>query len=283
MIEGLKLAHSLANAVDTDMQLIREIQQEEEMASRDRELSLRMQGIIIPRVQPARSQPNEDFQRNFVGIEQHSRASSVVAGPSGMRVGPQEPRSAERSRSSVSGQIEAEEEEESSRNEPHKCNVCLDKFEPAQLIHTPCGHVWCAGCIPNLFKRAIETELYFPPSCCSQSVPLELVQRYLSQDIVDDFNAATVEYATAKRVYCRSCSSFIPLSEYNKAEATAKCLKCHAETCTLCFGNAHQVMEACVEDKELATVLGLANDKGWRRCPRCDHMIELIEGCMHIR
>ncbi|KAK6827891.1 hypothetical protein PG987_011232 [Apiospora arundinis] len=62
----------------------------------------------------------------------------------------------------------------------------------------------------------------------------------------------------------------------------AKCGACKTEVCCVCQGKWHRSQD-CPTDEATQAVLQQAREKGWQRCYGCREMIELIEGCNHMK
>ncbi|KAF5611595.1 IBR finger domain protein [Fusarium subglutinans] len=60
----------------------------------------------------------------------------------------------------------------------------------------------------------------------------------------------------------------------------AGCPVCNEITCTRCKNKGHT--GDCEQQVGPAQALVLAETKGWKRCLRCGHLIELADGCSHM-
>ncbi|RDX54706.1 hypothetical protein OH76DRAFT_989817 [Lentinus brumalis] len=114
----------------------------------------------------------------------------------------------------------------------------------------------------------------------------------MSATFAQSFIEKKKEYGTRNRVYCArpSCSRF--LGTHNKGSFPfvfrRRKLKCSAPdcrtvTCSSCknevvSGTRHRCQPADVD----VSVLSLGQQSGWARCPCCETMIELNDGCYHI-
>ncbi|KAI3879438.1 hypothetical protein MKX03_014058 [Papaver bracteatum] len=101
-----------------------------------------------------------------------------------------------------------------------------------------------------------------------------------------------------EKVYCPNpkCSTLMRKSEVlssndlfgsaNQSRAY-KCIKCHGIFCINCKVPWHRGV-SCFEYKRLnprgeeAELKCLASQQLWRQCVKCNHMIELAEGCYHM-
>lgn len=151
-----------------------------------------------------------------------------------------------------------------------------------EIIEAPCKDLYCVNCLKDLFIRATADESLFPPRCCRQEIPFDLVGNLLSEEEIRVFDNAAVEFNTHDRTYCsnQSCGKFILPERINNETSRAECHSCDTDTCSLCKHAFHG--GDCTTDNALESVLNLAKGEGWQRCPDCKTMVELTYGCYHI-
>ncbi len=123
-------------------------------------------------------------------------------------------------------------------------------------------------------------ESLFPPRCCRQPFPWELVRDKLSEELQTAFPIKRIELETQNRTYCyvATCSAFIKPDDYDKDKTT--CPKCQSITCVKCKRKSHDGV--CGEDGETEELLATARQNGWQRCSGCRRMVELNIGCNHM-
>jgi hypothetical protein len=162
------------------------------------------------------------------------------------------------------------------------CSVCLNSCDSTDLITAPCEHLHCSDCLTSLFIRATKDETLFPPQCCQQQIPLNMVEHLMSDEETKAFESASVEFTTQDRVYCSKpeCAKFIPPAQIQIDTSTAHCVTCETNTCLHCKKLFHT--DECPEDTVLNAVLELAKAEGWQRCPTCKAVVELTFGCYHM-
>lgn len=158
------------------------------------------------------------------------------------------------------------------------CVFCRDEINGI-VFRAPCGHCWDIDCLVNLFRAASTDESLFPPRCCQKPFAVNDIKPYLGQELSAVFEKKSIEFSTADRIYCHrpTCSFFL-------GPATAKaiihiCRECYSQTCGLCKQEAHP-SKLCPSDD--ASVLALAEKAGWKRCPGCRALVELVYGCYHM-
>ena len=158
-----------------------------------------------------------------------------------------------------------------------ECTVCGDESHREELIW-PCEHAYCDGCASEGFRTALKSRAPF--RCCGKDVPVSECHA-LPRETVDKYASLLVELKTTNPIYCHQpkCGAFVPPDLV--VGDLAKCAKCNAQTCRHCRKAAHPG-KFCKQDKETEAVKELAQEKGWKSCPGCQHMVERLEGCLHI-
>lgn len=160
------------------------------------------------------------------------------------------------------------------------CIVCCDDFPETQTTEAPCFHTLCRPCFVTLINTTLNDESLFPPKCCGQPIPVTASNRFVTEYMVTKFEEKKLEFGTADRTYCSNakCSAFIPPSL--TTGDTARCTVCWATTCVRCKRPGHRGL--CPVDDVSQKVLDLGEKKGWKRCFKCGHLIELTLGCNHM-
>lgn len=147
-----------------------------------------------------------------------------------------------------------------------RCDFCLKTFPSLDIIRCPCAHESCRNCIILLFRGVVSNLHPFPVTCCSQEIPIELIESFASVILVEDYRLKEAEHNTSDGIYCSnmSCSSFLPL---NRARANQVfCGGCGTTTCTLCKYISHE--GPCYPRATHA------NEPEYRRCYACQVRIE---------
>lgn len=159
------------------------------------------------------------------------------------------------------------------------CTICGEPVV-GELYFTPCGHPYDYDCLQELFRKAMNDESLFPPSCCNIPVPFTDVQRHFDNQFNATFEKKSLEFNTKDRVYCShpTCSAF--LGSATEDPSSIECQGCLQLTCGACKQQAHIGRECSLHlDK---VVLDMAKDNGWQRCYSCKHVVELTRGCFHM-
>ncbi|KAI3883800.1 hypothetical protein MKW92_006156 [Papaver armeniacum] len=191
--------------------------------------------------------------------------------------------------------------ESSSANET--CNICLEEKDIMQIFSVDgCLHRYCCSCM----KQHAEVKLLhgLVPGCPHEGCQTQLIadscKKFLTPKFIEMMTLRLKEASVpvTEKLYCPypKCSTLMSKSEVlssNDLFGTAnrsgayKCIKCHGLFCINCKVPWHRGM-SCLEYKRLnprgeeAKLKSLASQQLWRQCVKCNHMIELAEGCYHM-
>ncbi|KAG9672401.1 hypothetical protein KCU99_g6929, partial [Aureobasidium melanogenum] len=162
------------------------------------------------------------------------------------------------------------------------CVICCRRRRRSETYMNSCGHIFCKKCANELFVLALRDDTLWPPQCCKQEMPFENVRHFLQADMEPQVRAREVEMATAplERVYCATCSMFIPKDHIQERKAT--CPSCKLVTCVECTRNDHT--GDCQQDLKQARkeLQALAAEEGWKKCSACHMIVEHNTGCNHM-
>ncbi|KAF5649514.1 e3 ubiquitin ligase ARI10 [Fusarium tjaetaba] len=183
---------------------------------------------------------------------------------------------------------EDSETEEPTQIETEDCTACYTEDIPVTLLQELiCGHVYCRPCLIHIFKTSLLFASHFPARCCYEEIPLEAIEAHMHQSDVQRYREKLLEHRTINRTYCsnRQCLEFIPPNNISDGGEPcygheAECPACKEVTCTKCKDKRHT--GACEKKADMDQTLDLAQSEGWKRCSRCGHLIEKIDGCYHI-
>ncbi|KFY41235.1 hypothetical protein V494_03124 [Pseudogymnoascus sp. VKM F-4513 (FW-928)] len=165
-----------------------------------------------------------------------------------------------------------------------ECVCCMENFCDAAMVHLQC-HGYCIPCFTLLIKNSMTTETAWPPKCCLNEIPEPIILSNIVGKLKVQFQAMAEERSIPieDRVYCSkpACGSWIPLHKMDKALFLARCPQCRHKTCMTCRGSYHSDGE-CPEDPSLKETLRCAINAGWRRCYKCNALVEHDQGCSHM-
>ncbi|KAK9279206.1 hypothetical protein L1049_012884 [Liquidambar formosana] len=169
-----------------------------------------------------------------------------------------------------------------------------------------CLHRYCFSCM----KQHVEVKLLqgvvvkCPHEGCKNEVNIDSYGKFLAPKVIKKVSQRIKEASipVTEKVYCPfpRCSALMSKSEvleYSKnayvgakQPGARKCIKCHYYFCINCKVPWHHNMTCsdykrsnpypCTEDAKLKS---LVKKNQWRQCVKCNHMIELAEGCYHMR
>lgn len=158
------------------------------------------------------------------------------------------------------------------------CLSCTEELPRSQMILAPCSHAYCRTCLERFADLTMQREAMFPLHCCNKTIPVSISNNF-SEELVKRYEAKRVEFETpaTRRIWCSNqpCSAFIPLGRISLG--TAHCTVCQSNTCTKCKGKWHK--GDCLADPLSQEVLSMGESSGWKKCPKCGHLIEKPGGC----
>lgn len=168
-----------------------------------------------------------------------------------------------------------------------ECLTCSDELPSSKTAKLSCGHRMCHSCLKRLFRMAVNDPAHMPPRCCtSDHIPLSHVEDLFDLKFKVNFNKKYDEYHARNRIYCPNsrCGIWIRPSNFHtdKGRKYATCPKCKTKACTMCSGKFHKSAD-CPKDPEIARLVQQAEKEGWKRCYQCNAMVELREGCNHMK
>lgn len=162
---------------------------------------------------------------------------------------------------------------------PNKnCVSCSEVIPDGEALTCPCNHIYCPPCLVQHFSTRIEGS-GFPPRCCTIVIPIELVRRHLSTEILQKFDARKLEVEDPTAIFCASlnCQNRLSTTSFDGEKAICTC---GTITCVQCRFTAHD--GPCPEDGARVALLEMAVRLNWRSCPQCGNMIERVDGCHHM-
>ncbi|CAL9247554.1 unnamed protein product, partial [Arabidopsis halleri] len=195
-------------------------------------------------------------------------------------------------------------------NPPHQqkatrkttCKICLgdDINENQMFCVNKCRHRFCSECM----KRYIEMRLLegsvmrCPHYRCKSKLTFERCENLLTPKVKEMWQQRIKEdlIPVTKRIYCPNprCSALMSETDLSispkEDEVRRCCFKCAQIFCINCKVSWHSNL-SCDEYKRLhpyptendGKIKALANQKMWRQCGKCQHMIELSKGCVQVK
>ncbi|KAI4694851.1 hypothetical protein J4E81_006454 [Alternaria sp. BMP 2799] len=270
-----KLAQSMGAAVHSDSVIIGDLTSQDVQAHADRRFALELSNNDpeIEAPPPSVHENLQDEDHDWMStVSEHIAATSVVEfSDDETEAGP------------PMSYLERQADTIKRLSTEFKCCTCLDRIPSASMVKAECGDRYCVDCIKGLFMRSTKDESLYPPRCCKQPIPLDLVAKHMDPEELATFELAIVEYATNDKTYCSNhdCNAFVVPNNIEPGTNRAVCPKCSTETCSLCKATSHGATD-CPDDPALHQTRELAREMGWQTCYNCARVVQLRSGCNHM-
>ncbi|CAL0329099.1 unnamed protein product [Lupinus luteus] len=192
------------------------------------------------------------------------------------------------------------------KNLNETCVICLEDTDLSHIFSVDgCEHRYCFSCM----KQHVEVKLLhgMEPKCphegCNLVLLVDSCRKFLTPKLVETMEQRKLEASIpiTDKIYCPHprCSALMSKTavlEYSKGligdserSGPKKCIKCHGLFCFSCNVPWH-IGLSCSDYKALnpnppaedVKLKFLATRSLWRQCVKCNHMIELAEGCYHM-
>ncbi|KAK6235369.1 Ribonuclease H domain - like 10 [Theobroma cacao] len=209
-------------------------------------------------------------------------------------------------REAIDSQVTRPVDQNHGKTVKETCVICLEDTDHGCMFSVDgCMHRYCFSCM----KQHVEVKLLhgMVPKCphenCKSELNVDSCKKFLTPKMIETFKQHLKEASipVGDKVYCPypRCSALMSrseVSEYTKdvlvgaeRSGASKCLKCHSLFCINCKVPWHSNM-TCLDYKrknpnppaEDLKLKSLATMNLWRQCVKCNHMIELSEGCHHM-
>ena len=279
-----KMTKSIAQACQTDGNIVTASRSEEQTFANDHELACRLSGQPVAKpVDPwtiTAEEMDEELMAKLTALyvkapsDQHQLMKGKDYGASfdGERV------------DGNSDIHEAESSDWAAARKPEAfyrtCESCRESVRYFEIARVPCGHEYCRDCLRELYSHAITDDTLFPPRCCRQPITSSCVRVFLPSELFHQYEQKKIELDTPNRTYCSNPTCSIFIYPENIVNDQATCPDCGATTCTMCKLEGHS--GDCPSDLGLQQVLDTANENGWQRCYKCRGLVELEHGCNHM-
>lgn len=183
-----------------------------------------------------------------------------------------------------------------SRTRNSTCEICIEPMSFSEKKFTPCDHPFCSDCMIKYIDAKLEdniSEIPCPALGCKQLLDPLTCQNLIAPHLFLRWCDVLCESAvmSLERSYCpnRNCSALV-VNECRRGKAVKKttCPNCKRIFCFQCMLPWHAGLR-CEESRELSGedadfVFGvLAKRRKWKRCPRCRHFVERVNGCVIIK
>lgn len=209
-------------------------------------------------------------------------------------------------RDAITSQIVRRADGVASKNPKETCVICLEDTDVSQIFAVDgCLHRYCFSCM----RQHVEVKLLhgMVPRCphegCKTDLSVSSCSKFLQPKLIEMMTQRLKEASipVTEKIYCPypTCSALMSKTEASECSTTSvlgvarsgarKCIKCHRLFCINCKVPWHSSL-TCVAYKKLhpdppaedVKLKSLASRNLWRQCIKCNHMIELSEGCYHM-
>ncbi|KAH6664454.1 IBR domain-containing protein [Halenospora varia] len=266
-----QMIRSIAQACQTDGEILATSLSQEQTAARDRQTACRLGGIADPNSIPPLTDTSQAMDEELLVrlSALYIQAPAEVESATTEAVSEREPESSSWAAA-----------RETARALDRRCTACQELIRFCDMARVPCNHEYCRDCLQELFRASMTDDSLFPPRCCRQPITIGAVRIFLTAGLITQYEQKKVEFDTPDRTYCSNalCSAFIRPEGIMNEQAT--CPDCSTVTCTLCKATSHG--GDCPADTALQQVLQTADQNGWQRCYSCRRLVELDVGCNHI-
>lgn len=290
-LTDLKLAHSIAYAVETDGPVIASLMSIEVQAEEDRKTALQistddpdLESPVSPpsyeEIEPAKSFMNQQMQQlNGLPWDTSRVFSDDCSTQASVDKDDEEPLSLKSSQACTYTKRQ-QAALEALRSHDIACCACSEQFRPGDVFRLECNDVFCRTCLKKVIQLAMQDKSNFPPRCHRLALSRDIISSLLSQQELVDFHNTEIEVSCTVKTYCSnaSCGRFIPPAQI--VADRAHCTLCGSSTCTNCNNEYHD--DDCPEDPLLQATLALATEQKWQRCFSCRAVVILAKACNHI-
>ncbi|KAF4355294.1 hypothetical protein F8388_026564 [Cannabis sativa] len=183
------------------------------------------------------------------------------------------------------------------------CEICTERKPTDEIFpNASCTHSYCSDCIGRHVASKIGESSAVAVVACpgldcrgAHELEIESCRSILAKEIVEKWDEALCEalLMECEKFYCpfNDCSAVL-VREIGEDEVImeSECPICHRLFCARCNVVWHSGIE-CEDYQRLnedergnedLMVREMANQKNWKRCPRCKFYVERIDGCLHI-
>ncbi|XP_062109157.1 E3 ubiquitin-protein ligase RSL1-like [Humulus lupulus] len=196
-----------------------------------------------------------------------------------------------------------DEEEEIGQSSQVYCEICAERKPTDEIFPNAscCAHTYCSDCIGRHVASKIQESLTVvacPGLDCRgvHELEIESCRSILPREVVESWDEALCQalLMECEKFYCpfKDCSAVLvrEIGEEEEVIMESECPICHRLFCARCnvawhSGVGCEEYERLNEDergREDLMVTEMANEKKWKRCPRCKFYVEKIDGCLHI-
>ncbi|KAK4193770.1 hypothetical protein QBC35DRAFT_480209 [Podospora australis] len=170
------------------------------------------------------------------------------------------------------------------------CVVCRDDKRPVdKTAKLKCGHRMCHPCLERNFRLSLTDAQHMPPRCCTTDlIPFKHVEKIVDPGFKIQWEKKYPEFSNRNMICCpeERCGQWIHPEAIRRNSSNgrgqAKCTHCRTKICCACHGRWHP-QTSCQRDAGMTEFLEHATREGYQQCYKCRNMVELKEGCNHVK
>lgn len=173
-----------------------------------------------------------------------------------------------------------------------ECGICCENGLEAKLT---CGHSYCKTCVVRLAAdkiKAKSSKVTCPDPDCKAAITPAVLRKVLPAALYDQYLVIMMrEEGTAAECPNDQCGAVMVVSAERRLRRHITCCECRTDFCGLCRGQVHHGV-SCEDAKKTGKqfevsqrLAKLAEQCGWKRCPRCMNMTEKLDDdeCDHMK
>nr|XP_054755134.1 E3 ubiquitin-protein ligase RNF14-like [Lytechinus pictus]XP_054755135.1 E3 ubiquitin-protein ligase RNF14-like [Lytechinus pictus] len=213
-------------------------------------------------------------------------------------------------------QYDHERREHAFNTSPNSCEVCYEeKFGTDCVKFSPCGHVYCKGCMKEHFRTKIKDGdvkgLACPETNCETMAQPGQVRELVEPELFEKYDKALLDLSLSEMGDIVYCPRVICQTPVVREGNMGQCAACRLAFCILCkntyhglapckvtserykeimddYDNATDDERALMEQRygkhTLRQVIENCNSEAWinkhsKKCPNCQRPIQKSDGC----
>ncbi|KAI6679799.1 hypothetical protein NL676_033680 [Syzygium grande] len=178
------------------------------------------------------------------------------------------------------------------------CEICVEPRTGGDLFRIKgCSHAYCNDCVAKYVASKLQdnvTRIGCPVSGCGGVLEAVYCRSILPPEVFDRWGNALCEalILEAERFYCpfRDCSALL-IRDGGEVVRDSECPNCRRMFCAQCRVPWHmgvgceefQRLNEGERGREDIMLKKLAEEKHWRRCPKCSFYVQKIDGCAFVK
>ncbi|KAG5618547.1 hypothetical protein H5410_018371 [Solanum commersonii] len=186
--------------------------------------------------------------------------------------------------------------EESPESSQGFCDICMETKVTNEMfkLKNCSDHSFCTDCIAQYIQSMIQDHIFSVTcpglKCCATIEPVSC-KSIIPENVFEKWERGLSESALldCEKFYCpyKDCSELL-IYDHDQDIIECICPVCHRLLCAACgvpwhteldcnkFQNDEKNREDDLKVEELAS------SSKWMKCPHCKHIVQKVDGCIHI-